>query len=448
MLRLSSLATYVALLSPLLTPTFASPAKVVRQAPAEPTGVTTITSPNGVEIRYKEPGKDGVCETTPGVNSYSGYVSLNETTNMFFWFFESRKNPATAPLTLWLNGGPGSDSLIGLFQELGPCSVTADIKSKLNPYAWNEESNMLFLSQPVGVGFSYATTKVGYENDRGGIQKEPVEGEDEGRYSRVPPLRYDTTIASAMGAWEIMQGFLVNLPTLDSSVKNLTFNLWTESYGGHYGPTFYDYFYQQNEEIISGKQQGVALRMDTLGIINGIISEYIQAPYYAEFARYNTYGIKAINETIYQFMKTFYSISGGCAEYIRYCNSLDKSTANGQEVCSYATNICRSYCEEPYYSYSGRGVYDIRHPYDDPTPPTYFVDYLNTAEVQQALGVNINYTSTSSSQVGEGFQATGDFVYHRFKDDLERILDNGLRVALIYGDADYICKSQSPITAQ
>lgn len=40
-----------------------------RQVPADPTGVTTITSPNGATIRYKQPGLDGVCETTPGVNS-------------------------------------------------------------------------------------------------------------------------------------------------------------------------------------------------------------------------------------------------------------------------------------------------------------------------------------------------------------------------------------------
>ena len=155
-------------------------------------GVKTIKSPRGTEIRYKEPGKDGVCETTPGVNSYSGYISLNETTNMFFWFFEARSNPATAPITLWLNGGPGSDSLIGLFQELGPCSVTEDLKSKLNPYAFNEISNMLFLSQPVGVGFSYAGKKVGYENTITNVlSKEPKEGfsNDSGRYSWVSPYR-------------------------------------------------------------------------------------------------------------------------------------------------------------------------------------------------------------------------------------------------------------------
>jgi hypothetical protein len=87
-----------------------------RQLPANAIGVTTITSPGGATIRYKEPGKDGVCETTPGVNSYSGYVDLDENTHMFFWFFEARNDPASAPLTLWLNGGPGSDSMIGLFQ--------------------------------------------------------------------------------------------------------------------------------------------------------------------------------------------------------------------------------------------------------------------------------------------------------------------------------------------
>lgn len=87
-----------------------------RQLPAAVQGTTTITSPGGVQIRYKEPGNDGVCETTDGVKSYSGYVDLAPDAHTFFWFFEARHNPADAPLTLWLNGGPGSDSLIGLFQ--------------------------------------------------------------------------------------------------------------------------------------------------------------------------------------------------------------------------------------------------------------------------------------------------------------------------------------------
>lgn len=104
----------------LLAPSFnvdASPATFdPRQLPASVQGLKTITSPSGVTIRYKEPGKEGICETTPGVNSYTGYIDLAPDSHTFFWFFEARHNPADAPLTLWLNGGPGSDSLIGLFQ--------------------------------------------------------------------------------------------------------------------------------------------------------------------------------------------------------------------------------------------------------------------------------------------------------------------------------------------
>ena len=105
MARLAQLATLLAAAS-LSSASAAS--FVERQVPANATGVTTITSPQGAQIRYKQPGKQDVCETTEGVDDYAGYISLNEKTNMFFWFFEARENPREKPLTLWLNGGPGT----------------------------------------------------------------------------------------------------------------------------------------------------------------------------------------------------------------------------------------------------------------------------------------------------------------------------------------------------
>ncbi|KAK4988540.1 hypothetical protein LTR50_003835 [Elasticomyces elasticus] len=426
-----------------------------RQVPMEPNGVVTMTSPNGASIRYKEPGKDGVCETTQGVNSYSGYISLNATTNMFFWFFEARENASTAPLTLWLNGGPGSDSLIGLFQENGPCSITANLTSMVNRYSWNNISNMLYLSQPIGVGFSYAITKVGHDPNINylGVDLQPSDG----RFSFVDPGRYDTTYLAAVGAWEILQAFLAKLPTLDATVSNRTFHLWTESYDGHYGPVFYQYFDEQVAKIANGSINGSALTMGTLGIGNGIIDEFIQTPYYPEFAMHNTYGIKAYNDTMYNFSKMAYSVPGGCAgktylhyrykmpadssvpEWLKNCALLKSSTPLGRTYCSSATNLCRSMVERIYYLYSGRSQYDIRHSYPDPTPPNYFVDYLNLNSTQQAIGVDLNYTADFSQLVSSGFFNSGDFAYPIFKTSLEYLLSKGVQVLLYYGDADYIC---------
>jgi hypothetical protein len=58
--------------------------KHARQLPANATGVQTLTTPQNITIRYKEPGKEGVCETTPGVKSYSGYIDLDVCALFFF----------------------------------------------------------------------------------------------------------------------------------------------------------------------------------------------------------------------------------------------------------------------------------------------------------------------------------------------------------------------------
>lgn len=51
---------------------------------------------------------------------------------------------------------------------------------------------------------------------------------------------------------------------------------------------------KENDKIANGTTKGIQLEFNTLGIINGIIDESIQAPYYPEFARHNSYGIEAV----------------------------------------------------------------------------------------------------------------------------------------------------------
>jgi carboxypeptidase C (cathepsin A) len=66
----------------------------------------------------------GTCELNPNVKSYSGYADIPNTNQSIFWMFEARNvDPATGPLTVRLDGGPGASSMNGLFQEIGPCTV-------------------------------------------------------------------------------------------------------------------------------------------------------------------------------------------------------------------------------------------------------------------------------------------------------------------------------------
>ncbi|KAF7172956.1 hypothetical protein CNMCM5623_005100 [Aspergillus felis] len=409
-----------------------------RQLPKNPTGLKTIHTANNVTIRYKEPGKEGVCETTPGVKSYSGYVDLSPESHTFFWFFEARHDPKNAPITLWLNGGPGSDSLIGLFEELGPCKINSTLDSVINPYSWNEVSNVLFLSQPLGVGFSYSEAEPGSLNPSTGVFEDASVAGVQGRYPVINATLIDTTDLAAHAAWEILQGFMGGLPQLDNRIKSKDFSLWTESYGGHYGPAFFNHFHKQNEKIANGTVKGIHLNFNSLGIINGIIDEAIQASHYPEFAVNNTYGIKAVNDTVYSYMKFANEMPNGCQDQIAFCKQTNRTSLADYAICTEATNMCRDNVEGPYYSFGGRGVYDIRHPYQDPTPESYYVDYLKKDSVMNAIGVNINYTQ-SNNDVYYAFQQTGDFVWPNFLEDLEEILKLPVRVSLIYGDADYIC---------
>ncbi|KAA0202018.1 hypothetical protein HAZT_HAZT009598 [Hyalella azteca] len=87
---------------------------------------------------------------------YSGYLDGGDGNMLHYWFIESQNNPATDPLLLWLNGGPGCSSLDGLLTELGPFTVNDDAATLTqNPFSWNTFANVIYLEAPACVGYSY-----------------------------------------------------------------------------------------------------------------------------------------------------------------------------------------------------------------------------------------------------------------------------------------------------
>lgn len=110
-------------------------------------------------------------------------------------FFEARNNSNTAPLAAWFNGGPGCSSMIGLFEENGPCHfVNGESKPSLNEHSWNNEVNMLYIDQPIGVGFSYGNGDV------------------------------TSTETAAPYVWKFLQAFYAQFP----QYENRDFGLFTE----------------------------------------------------------------------------------------------------------------------------------------------------------------------------------------------------------------------------
>lgn len=55
-----------------------------------------------------------------------------------------------------MTGGPGCSGLLALFVENGPYQVDAKGTLTLNPFAWNNNANVIWIDQPVGSGFSYS----------------------------------------------------------------------------------------------------------------------------------------------------------------------------------------------------------------------------------------------------------------------------------------------------
>lgn len=80
--------------------------------------------------------------------------------------FESERDPMNDGLVLWLNGGPGCSSLIGMLYENGPFLFKGeDTQLSYNNYSWNKIANVIYLESPAGVGYSYGEVNELYSND-------------------------------------------------------------------------------------------------------------------------------------------------------------------------------------------------------------------------------------------------------------------------------------------
>ncbi|RAL68547.1 hypothetical protein DID88_007273 [Monilinia fructigena] len=224
----------------------------------------------------------------------------------------------------------------------------------------------------------------------------------------------------------------------NSSAMNV--HLFAESYGGKYGPAFATIWEEQNAKRANGtlsQSKTIEIKLKSLGIINGCVDDMIQAPYYPDFAVNNSFGITAINPTRAKLATANFYASGGCKDLITQCRTAvqdEDATNQGNvssvnSVCSKAYSSCLTNVMEPYYD-AGRSVYDISHNLPDSFPPSTYLEYLNSADFQSAIGSPVNYTQTNL-QVVSAFTSTGDYERKSYVPEIAALLNSGIHVGLI-----------------
>ena len=177
---------------------------------------------------------------------WSGYLDASaaaDGTHLFYWFAQStRADWASAPVVLWLNGGPGSSSLCGMLLEAGPLLLDKHGGLLANPYAWTSAANFLVLESPAGVGHSYC--------------KEQLVG--------GPCINTDNSTASAAHA-ALSTFFTHKFPELAPNQLYIT----GESYAGVYIPTLAERILSSNREIDREIGSGSGRRINLVGLAVG-----------------------------------------------------------------------------------------------------------------------------------------------------------------------------------
>ncbi|GAA6062652.1 hypothetical protein JCM10212_003464 [Sporobolomyces blumeae] len=365
------------------------------------------------QVRLREP--QGLCD--PGVKQWAGYLDVRseqtaphgdltgETRHLFTYIFESRNDPKNDPVVLWLNGGPGCSSFTGLLQENGPCKIQEKGDPVRNPHSWNSNATVIFLDQPVGVGFSYS--------DKG----------DKGTW---------TTEAAARDTYAFLQIFF---DAFADKFGNSEFHMAGESYGGRYVPLFADYIVRENEKLKAQSNGLKHINLASILVGNGFTDPKTQYASYIPTVCGNTtgYGPYLDEKTCDKMRETL----PRCQELSQKCYDNPSNSA----LCLASYQYCENTQTGAYYK-SGRNPYDMTK-FGDYAEEEWIERWLNKESVRRELGVD------REAQGVKKFVGCSDRVMFRFTTSgdqgrpsypaVAHLVNNGVAALFYSGRKDFIC---------
>jgi len=345
-------------------------------------------------------------------DQYSGYLNVDakNNRNIFYWLVLSESNPASAPIALWSNGGPGCSGLIGFMTEQGPFHPASDgLTLNLTTYPWNKVANMLFIEAPAGVGFSYSDTPKDY-----------ITGDNQ----------------TADDNYQAILAFLDKFP----EYANNSFYITSESYGGHYMPTL-------AKAIVDGNSAGMNPKINFKGFAVG--NPYTD-PHSNQYGTFETFwGHQLVDKITYDSW-----VKDGCPiDNVRCLELEGKMEVEVGNLNPYALDypVCNSpsparfgraqrywFLQHSLPEHRRKVVFGDRLLEDyDPCEDNYAIVYLNRADVQAAIhakptiwtecSVTIDYNSSDGQNPMEP--------YYQY------LIDGGynLNILVYSGDDDTVC---------
>ncbi|KAM0425164.1 hypothetical protein ACHAPT_009481 [Fusarium lateritium] len=182
---------------------------------------TVLTSKYDSSHRISVKPHDGNVVCAGGIPNHSGWADIGQR-HLFYWYYEHRGQNPNAPVMVWFTGGPGGSGQTSSLVENGDCQFDRQQQKPLkNPYGWTEEFHMVYLDQPVGVGFSYVDNET-----------------DPGAY----PVTADEAAPDVIA---FLRLFAQAFPHLAKNPLHLA----GESYGGHWVPVFGNWIAQYNKMV-------------------------------------------------------------------------------------------------------------------------------------------------------------------------------------------------------
>ncbi|XP_047335701.1 serine carboxypeptidase-like [Impatiens glandulifera] len=325
---------------------------------------------------------------------YAGYYRLPHTRDarMFYLFFESRKNKRRDPVVIWLTGGPGGTCFMPMFYENGPYHITNNNSLIWNDFGWDQVSNLIYVDQPIGTGFSYSSHNSDFRNEQEGVSKD---------------------------LYDFLQAFFAEHPQY---LRN-DFYIAGESYAGHTIPVLASRIQNGNRN-----RDGAHINLKGFAIGDGLVDAAIQHKAMPEYAK----SVNLITES--QAMEVSRLIPA-CERDAARCNA---RRGGGGDSCIDAHSSCTAIFDGIMRLIGYRNFYDIRKRcvsngcYDF----SYMEHIMNDGSVKEALGVgNMNFVSVNRN------------VYNAFLKDFVRnyggrippLLDDGIKVLIYAGEYDLIC---------